>query len=326
MNIDEPAHSTKIEVNKMMESKIDEPRLHLGCSLLGSECDRWVWLQFRWAVKEKFSAETLRLFRRGKAEEAFIVSDLENIGIKLANNNLEVNFGCHVAGTADGIIEGGVPEAPKSRHVLECKTHSLKSFNDLEKNGVEKAHPKHYVQCQLYMLGHNVNRALYYSVCKDDDRIHVERLRLDKGFAEKQVTRGHRIAMSERMPPPLSTNPTWYKCKMCAGHDFCFTSKLTKEVNCRTCAHVTPKEDSTFECALWDAQIPNDHQLTGCECHVLHPDLVPWKQLPSNDSCIAIYEIDGKKVGNGKSGKGIFSSIDLINNPSICALLADDVP
>ena len=161
------------------------PRSHLGASLLGKKCDRAIWLSFRWAVIEQFDGRVLRLFRRGHNEEEMILQDLRAIGIKISDKQAHVNFGYHVQGSADAIIESGVPEAPTKRHVAEFKTHNKRSFDDLLKKGsVAEAKPEHYVQMQVYMLGLGIDRGLYVAVCKDDDRMYVERVRLDKAVGE----------------------------------------------------------------------------------------------------------------------------------------------
>ena len=63
------------------EERQEKPRPHLGASMLGHKCDRWLWLSFRWAVVEKFPGRILRLFRRGHNEEQQIISDLRAIGL-----------------------------------------------------------------------------------------------------------------------------------------------------------------------------------------------------------------------------------------------------
>jgi hypothetical protein len=55
------------------EAREDKPRPHMGASILGHACDRWIWLQFRMAVRQQFPGRILRLFRRGHAEEASII-------------------------------------------------------------------------------------------------------------------------------------------------------------------------------------------------------------------------------------------------------------
>jgi hypothetical protein len=257
MKIPDREDSIESLIDKSHENRPSKPRPHMGASMLGSACERWMWLSFRWAVQPKFPGRILRLFRRGHQEEENIIKDLRAIGVmvKPVDTQDGVNFGCHVSGSIDAVIEGGVPEAPNKKHIGEFKTHSLKSFNDVEAKGVEKSKPEHYAQMQVYMHGTGIDRALYVAVCKDNDRIYTERVRYDKEMAEKLVARGKRVALSERMPPPISTDPSWFQCKFCDAHSFCHETHLTEHVNCRTCAHATPQDDSTWHCERYDATI-----------------------------------------------------------------------
>jgi len=295
----------------------------MGCSMLGEPCERKLWLAFRWAVVAPFPGRILRLFRRGHLEEDLIVSDLRAAGCYVTSTGekqSKVDFGCHVSGSIDGIIKSGVPEAPTKPHILEAKTHSLKSFNDVVAKGVQLSKPLHWAQMQVYMLGAKVDRALYYAVCKDDDRIYTERVRLCEESAKAFVARGQRIALTERMPEPMpGASPSWYQCKFCPAYEFCHKTQTTDRANCRTCAHSTPKEDGTWHCARWDSAIPTDAQHDGCKSHVVHPDLVPWKLAGAQGDWSAIYEIDGKQVINGEDG---YHSSELLSNLSMC--LSDD--
>lgn len=324
MQIPEPEHSIQALIDISHESKAEPPRPHMGCSQLGHPCDRWLWLSFRWAVQPKFKGRILRLFRRGQLEESTIVSDLRAIGMDVRNTGTaqsRVDFGAHVSGSIDAIIESGVPGAIKKRHLAEFKTHSSKSFADLEKNGVEKSKPEHFVQMQLYMHGTKIDRALYLAVCKDDDRIYTERVRYDKEVAEKFIARGRRLTLEDRMPPPISTDPSWYQCKFCDAHEFCHSSKTTKHVNCRTCAHSTAKEDSTWRCERHDADgIPVEFQRKACDSHVLHPDLVPWELKEGLDQWTAVYVIEGRDVANGEGDANVYTSREILANPKMCSL------
>ena len=324
MKIPEPNYSIQSLIDRYHESLAEPPRPHMGCSQLGHPCDRWLWLSFRWAVQPKLPGRILRLFRRGQMEEAVIVSDLRAIGIDVrctGDQQVRVNLGAHISGSIDAIIESGVPEAPKKRHIAEFKTHSKKSFDDLEKNGVEKAKPEHWVQMQLYMHGTKIDRALYVAICKDDDRIYTERVRYDKEVAEKYIERGRRIALSDRMPEPISTDPSWYQCKQCPAHEFCHETRLTKHVNCRTCAHSTALENGAWRCEYYDADdIPVEFQRQGCDGHVLHPDMVPWKMKDSPWPWIAVYEIEGRDVANGEGDAHVYTSREILANPTACSL------
>jgi hypothetical protein len=293
----------------------------MGVSLLGHHCDRWLWINFRWAVVEDFDGRILRLFRRGHSEEDTIIKDLRSIGIDICSSQRRVDFGNHVSGSLDGVIESGVPEAPKARHVAEFKTHSKKSFDDMVKNGVEKSKPMHFIQMQVYMHGTDINRALYLAVCKDDDRIYTERVKYDKKVADDAIIRGKRIAMSDRMPEPCSADPSWYQCKFCPAHSFCHKAEPTKRVNCRTCAHSTAMPDSTFRCERHDADaIPEDFQHEGCDDHILHPDMVPWVMEGSDDGHSVKWKIGDKWVVNGKGGyksSEILANAEVLDDPVV---------
>ena len=318
MKIPEPQHTIASAIDAAHEARrskhADAFRPHMGASALGEKCDRKLWLSFRWAVRETFQGRILRVFRRGQNEEAQVVDDLRAIGCKVRSTGSEqtrVDFGSHVSGSIDGIITAGVPDAPKKAHVLEIKTHSRKSFETLEKYGVEGAQPKHFAQMQAYMLGTGIDRALYVAVCKDDDRLYTERVELDKERAQRFVDRGKRLATQDEIPPPISTDPSWYECKLCSAHDFCHGSRVTKEVNCRTCAHSTAEADGTWTCARHGGNaMPTDWMREAHECHALHEHLAPWPIAYDEDGD-AVHTIDGIEVRG-------FASTELIANPKAC--------
>ena len=263
------------------EAHAEAPRRHMGASELGHHCDRWLWLKFRWMVIEKHEGRLLRVFRRGHGEEATILKDLRAIGLVIretTDGQTRVDFGSHIEGSIDCIIESGVPEAPTTPHIGEFKTHSKKSFDELEKKGVEAAKWSHFVQMQVYMHGTGIDRALYVAVCKDDDRMYVERVRYDVDVATKYIARGKRLALADEMPPPVTTDPTWYLCTWCPAHAVCHKGAgVIAPQTCRSCAHATAKEDSTWRCEKHNADnIPLAFQRTGCSDYELHDHLLPF--------------------------------------------------
>lgn len=58
-------------------------RNHLGASLIGRDCQRYLWYVFRWCLHEKHTGRQQRLFNRGHREEARFVEWLEGIGFKV---------------------------------------------------------------------------------------------------------------------------------------------------------------------------------------------------------------------------------------------------
>lgn len=280
MKIPEGEHTTIGLIDKWYQDQQEPPRPHLGASTLGHHCERWLWLSFRWAVVENFPGRILRLFERGQNEEAQFVKYLRDIGCKVHDVDYEgrqfrVDFGSHVSGSCDGVIESGLPEAPKKVHVVEFKTHSDKSFSDLTKNGLEKSKPMHYAQMQVYMDGMGYRDAFYMAVNKNDDSLYTERVKFDADLAARLIAKGHRIALSESIPPPcLGASPSWYQCKFCPAYEYCHQERPIENQNCRTCAHSKPMDDSTWQCGKWQAQIPVEAQRKGCVEFERHIDLV----------------------------------------------------
>ena len=304
-------------IDEYHERKSEKPRSHLGASTLGETCERKMWYQFHWAKIERFSGRMLRLFRRGQNEEPIMAADLRAIGMDLrftGDDQLRVYFGSHVSGSMDGIIFSGVPVAPEKKHLWENKTHSKKSFTELAKRGVKEAKPEHWVQMMVYMEGThspefiekngfgNVDRAIYTAVNKDDDELYTERVKLDREVARKYIERGKRVALSPRLPAP---NPSFH-CNWCPMAAMCKELVPTQEVNCRTCAHSTSKEDSTWYCERHEGKIPLENQYAGCSSHVLHPDLVPWAPV-DGDGVSAEWEDIGWNGERGKTSKEILA-------------------
>jgi len=318
MIIPEPINTVQAKIDAWHESQQEPPRPHMGASMLGHPCDRWLWLSFRWVVQEKFSGRMLRLFRRGHNEEESIVRDLRNADIDVTNigaNQSRVSFGSHVSGSVDGIVSN-LPFSPKKKAILECKTHSDKSFKELVDKGVQKSKPMHFIQCQVYMLGMNLDRALYYAINKNTDEIYTEWLKFDQAVADKYIARGKAIALSDRMPAPLSTDPSWYQCKFCPAHSFCHKQELPKTFSCRTCAHSTAKEDSTWRCEKHNSDgIPVEFQRKGCTDGVIHPDIVPWKYTDKEDK--VIWHTPDGDIANCQAG---YTASEILANPEACAL------
>lgn len=82
----------------------DEPRTHLGASLIGHECSRYLWYVFRWCVNEEFSGRMYRLFERGHLEEMRFVKWLEGIGCRVETDYFSENRLCLDSTTGEYFI------------------------------------------------------------------------------------------------------------------------------------------------------------------------------------------------------------------------------
>ncbi|KKK61528.1 hypothetical protein LCGC14_3013440, partial [marine sediment metagenome] len=129
-------------------------RGYLGASIIGHPCERYLWYCFRQCCSSDFSGRMYRLFETGDREEGRMAANLRSIGCEVHDHDdvgkqFEVSaLGGHFSGHMDGCALG-IPEAPKTWHVLEFKTHNAKSFKKLEKEGVQKSKPQHFSQMQI---------------------------------------------------------------------------------------------------------------------------------------------------------------------------------
>ena len=163
-----------------------------------------------------------------------------------------------------------------------------------------------------------MKRAMYLMVNKDTDDIHAERIEFDKDAFDQAIQRAERIITAPEPAVTLADDATNFTCKFCRFKSQCYETEAPA-VSCRTCAHSTaepstPDSDAHWTCARFDRSvIPIETQYTGCESHVLHPDLVPWQRLDGPDAWTAIYVIDGREVANGEGDANVYASRELLN-------------
>ena len=262
-------------IDRKLEGSREPRRYYLGISYAGEKCDRKIWLTFRWARAEKVDGRMRRLFARGQREEAVVVRFLRSVGVNITEtgkNQHTVVLSPWVKGHCDGIIRSGLLESPNNVHIFECKTANDRAFQDLVKRGMQAAKPMHYAQTQLYMLGSGIWRTFYWCSNKNDDEVYTERTKLDRPFAEKACSRVIGLSIEKNLPAPLSTNPTWYECKMCPMWGICHNHEQADH-SCRTCEHGIFNEDGTFTCNKDGRELSGRMQEKGCRDFKLHYDL-----------------------------------------------------
>ncbi len=221
-------------------------RRHLGASLIGKECERALWYDFRWTTRARFAGRILRLFETGNREEERLVRNLRRTGATVMEVDPETGrqfrveaHGGHFGGSLDGVAIN-LLEAPKTWHVIEFKTHSNKSFNDLAAKKVRASKPQHFAQMQIYMHLMSIARAMYLAVNKDTDDLYVERVEADQGFAANLIEKANASSLPHRsrrvsartqlvsVSPVRSRAAVPWRCRS-GGY-------------CRTCLHATPVE------------------------------------------------------------------------------------
>jgi hypothetical protein len=318
----EPIHSTVNLIYQAYENDADDGnRPHLGASLIGRPCERQLWYTFRWVDSKKFSGRMLRLFETGQLAEARFTANLRRIGVQVHDVTPDgkqwrvTDLGGHFGGSMDGAAVG-LPEAPKTWHVLEYKTHGDKSFTELVKKTVQAAKPEHYAQMQVYMGYTGMERALYMAVNKNTDELYAERVDFDPVEFAKLKARAERVIRAAEPPLRVSNDPSWFVCKMCDFHEHCH-GEAAPAVNCRTCAHSTPEMngDATWSCAArsgFNGEIPADVQRTGCFAHRYIPILLEkfatQKDYVNGD---VVYTTPTGDFANGDPANGALASQEI---------------
>lgn len=318
--VPEPMHSTAALIYQAYENDADDGhRPHLGASIIGHACERSLWLTFRWARAKKFPGRMLRLFETGNLEEPRLVKNLRRIGVKVHEvapdgKQWRVSaVGGHFGGSMDSALLG-VPEAPKTWHVGEFKTHNDKSFKDLQAKGVLKAKPMHYAQMQAYMGLTEMQRALYIAVNKNTDELYTERVEFDVVEFRKIMERAERVIRADEPPLRISKDPSWYECKMCDFHSLCHGEEAP-DVNCRTCAHSTPVvdgEDGKWTCREYgEIGLLAQRESHNCTTHRYIPILLErfatQKDYVNGD---VVYDHEHGGFANGQ-GHGALSSLEI---------------
>jgi hypothetical protein len=254
----------------------DGHRKHLGASLMGRECRRFLWYTFRWVKKERFEGRMMRLFQRGHREEDRYAEYLRGIGFSvwLADDKGE-QFRApfaegHGGGSLDAILRFPPSYGIDMPILGEFKTNNDGGFDKLVKEGVAKSKTDHWVQMCMYGShpDYQFTHALYFNTNKNDDDMHVEFVKLDWKLGENMRRKGEQIIRAPFPPPKLTFDPTNYICRNCNFNGVCHKNEAV-ERNCRSCRHASPIPGKQWFCghSSHNAVIPDEIIVQGCGLH-----------------------------------------------------------
>lgn len=296
----------------------------IGASTIGGPCDRAIWYSFRWAGQADFSGRMLRLFDTGNHEEKRIIADLKSIGCEVDAPEEQHEFtgvNGHLVCKIDGAVKG-LPEAPETWHVLEVKTHNIKSFAALKSKGLDSK-PTHRAQCATAMLLSGMNRCLYIAVCKDTDELWSMRLRIEeeRELAESMIRRAEYIRDQSTPPEKISDDPEYFECKWCDHKAVCHGTRLM-DPTCRSCCYSTPVQAGGWICehgSRRSSLIGEATQLEGCEHHRFIPLTIGYAEVQDSGEdeagpWVEYKTKDGAIFRNGPGPHG-YSSKELATFP-----------
>lgn len=264
-------HLPRIEDAYREDDPTDPFRSHLGASQIGRECERELWLGWRWTFMRKFPSRILRLFNRGHQEEARFLALLEMIGVQFhqpedGGQERISAYGGHFGSALDGVL-WGVPDCPGEWILGEFKTHNTKSFCKVEVEGVANAKPEHYAQMQTCMAQRGIHKTLYLAVNKNDDSVFGQIVHYDHERATAELDKGARVITRRDAPPRISDDPSHFKCTYCDARKRCHYPHFAEPPkNCRTCQHsVADIPSGTWGCELLGHVLDKKAQMAGCD-------------------------------------------------------------
>jgi hypothetical protein len=249
-------------------------RSHLGASVVGNECLRYLFYHFHWMHKESYPGRMLRLFEVGHGLESRVRHWLKSIGFQfidgLEETGTQLKFSDlygHFGGSVDGVFVApgwGILEPTG----LECKTSGTGSpFNDLDKKGMRETKQQHYIQNSVYGKGLQFKNILYICENKNDSSWYFELVPLDLDVAESAYKKAQFVIFDAQEPPKkISEKRNFFLCGMCSMQGICHDGKRT-DVNCRSCRNSRPVQDAQWYCTLYNSLIPSDAILAACPQH-----------------------------------------------------------
>lgn len=275
------ARQIKLDINAYcVEKYSDELRKHLGASVIGHDCSRYIWYAFRWVFYPRFDGRMYRLFNRGHREEDRFIEWLSGIGMLVSDQTPEgtqhriSDVEGHFGGSLDSFAS--VCERYQIMQpivIAEFKTHGMSSFAKLLKDGMRKSKPQHFAQMSVYGFKRQVQFGLYLAINKNDDELHVEIVKLDWLYAEDMLRKASDIIQSSKPPRRIASTPTFHTCAYCDARHVCWQTHVA-ETNCRSCVYAQPIANKQWFCHGYKQPIPEDFIKVGC---------ANWQSLPVHE-------------------------------------------
>lgn len=227
------------------------PRGYIGCSVIGHECDRYIWLNKYGDFTYEIPFRLGRIFDRGKLEEERIFSSLKKLScFELISTQVSFSKD-ELKGNCDAVLvdrQGNV-------YILELKTMNDRNFKALKKYGLSKSNTLYWSQCQAYMKlsrsryetvmewinpttiyglgfsGVSISKAIFLAVNKNDESLHEEIIDYDPAVGEGLVAKAERIDQLKEMPEGIfSTDKKPQTCFNCSFHKYCY-GEINAETN-----------------------------------------------------------------------------------------------
>jgi len=250
--------------------KEDYPRGYPSMSNAGEPCLRKKQYELYFVKKGKLTARTRRIFAMGFAFEEIFEKEMAEHGFVITGeqDDLAIQVGEHILhGHMDGRIIG-IPESPKTEHVMELKALNQNSWKDCVKKGVMLSKPIYYTQVQMYMHATGLRRAIFIAVNKNDSQYYMERVKYDGGFVKDILNKNQEVLESIFLLDRMAGRD-FYACKWCDYHGICHDNEPVA-INCRTCKHSQLIGNKDWGCRKHGLRMNREYQINNdCTDHEL---------------------------------------------------------
>lgn len=196
----------------------DSPRNYIGASIIGSECLRQIWYEFKSVKAEKVPAKTRKTWGIGKRLEGLVLGWIEDAGIDIYL--LPATLFSSVVPVFCGHVDA-IGRINNKKYILEIKTAKGASFNIFTNKGLKAWNHQYYAQIQSYMGMSGIYSAYILVLNKDNSALSDELIEFDPLFYSNLECKAQMIAHAVTAPPKINGSPLFYKCKMCKFNKVC---------------------------------------------------------------------------------------------------------
>lgn len=200
----------------------DEPRDYIGASIIGSDCLRQIWYEYKGYKVNEVSDATRRNWAIGKKLEGLMIEWLEDasVGVVITDRTFTSTKAPYFQGHIDAVVIFGTTSA-----ILEIKTAKNSSFNTFVNKGLQAWSPQYYAQVQTYMGMSGIHQAIILVLNKDNSCLSDEFIAFDEDYYQRLEEKAKMIADAVIEPPRVNSSPLWYQCKGCKFNKICHQAK-----------------------------------------------------------------------------------------------------
>lgn len=209
---------TKI-IEKHQSTDDEQVRDYIGASIIGSDCLRQIWYEFKGTKAEKVPAKTRRTWAIGKNLEGLILDWLDESGLDICR--IWYDLRSESVPIFQGHLDSVWFKHKEAHAIVEIKTAKDASFKIFVKSGIRIWNPQYYAQVQSYMGMSAIFSTYILVLNKDNSVISDELVTFDEEYYRQLEQKALMISQAVVAPPKINGSALYFKCKMCKFNEVC---------------------------------------------------------------------------------------------------------